>query len=67
MVKRAIFTAIFYGALVGTLVGGIYGFSISARCDGWTCFGPCGGPGQCPGFGCVCVGYSTGVGRCVSE
>lgn len=34
---------------------------------GWVCVGPCGGPGQCAGYGCVCVGASGGVGHCVSE
>lgn len=33
----------------------------------WVCVGPCGGPGQCAGYGCVCVGASTGVGQCVSQ
>lgn len=38
-----------------------------AYCEGWSCVGSCGGPGSCPGHGCVCVGYTSGAGRCVSE
>jgi hypothetical protein len=56
------------GAIVLCVVGScMMGGSRSAHCDNWVCVGPCGGPGQCAGYGCVCVGYSTGVGRCVSE
>ena len=38
----------------------------AGRCDGWVCFGPCMNDSMC-GYGCVCVGASTGVGQCVSR
>jgi hypothetical protein len=56
------------GSIILMVVGScMMAGSRMAHCDGWVCVGPCGGPGQCAGYGCVCVGYSTGVGQCVSE
>ena len=59
------------GGLILIGVGScIMGGSNTAFCDNrgnsWVCVGPCGSHDQC-GYGCVCVGASTGVGRCVSE
>ena len=59
---------ILIGSVILVMVGScMAGGSRTALCDGWVCVGPCGGPGQCPGYGCVCVGYTTGSGRCVSR
>jgi hypothetical protein len=47
--------------------GGDVAFCKADESNNWVCVGPCAGPGTCPGYGCVCVGASTGVGECVSE
>jgi hypothetical protein len=39
----------------------------AAQCESWACHGSCAGPGTCPAYGCVCVGYTQGAGRCVSQ
>ena len=61
------FKSLLLGAVIWlALIWAVFALTGSpAHCEGWVCFGPCGTASDC-GYGCACVGASTGVGSCVS-
>ncbi len=60
------FLSLIYALILIAVGSCIAGGDNSALCEGWVCVGPCGIDAQC-GPNCVCVGASTGAGKCMSR